>query len=169
MRQGPSFEEADRLVAEAFLDRHYRPTVVAVIRDAMGRYLIVQSAKDPATWYFPQGGIEEGETSLDAFHRELKEETGIEPDTLVVLGGLGVEDIDAPAGRADRRGFTRGKRYVPIQAIYLGKLALALDPSEVRCYSWAMPTIFRVRISDVRPEKRDFMMRLLDAAERPTR
>ena len=36
----------------------------------------------PDSWQFPQGGIENEEKPLDAAKRELKEETGINPDSL---------------------------------------------------------------------------------------
>lgn len=37
-------------------------------------------------WQFPQGGVATGETALDAMYRELKEETGLEREDVVLLG-----------------------------------------------------------------------------------
>lgn len=37
-------------------------------------------------WQFPQGGIQENETPVDAMFRELYEETGLEPAHVEVLG-----------------------------------------------------------------------------------
>lgn len=38
------------------------------------------------SWQFPQGGIHENETPLDAMYRELKEEIGLDRDQVKVLG-----------------------------------------------------------------------------------
>ena len=37
-------------------------------------------------WQFPQGGIKEDETPESAMYRELKEETGLEPEHVEVIG-----------------------------------------------------------------------------------
>ncbi|OGV49530.1 MAG: RNA pyrophosphohydrolase [Legionellales bacterium RIFCSPHIGHO2_12_FULL_42_9] len=38
------------------------------------------------TWQFPQGGLASGETPLDAMHRELHEEVGLDKHDITVLG-----------------------------------------------------------------------------------
>lgn len=47
-----------------------------------GRYLLVLRSNkeniDPSMWDIPGGGIEKGETALEAVTREVKEETGID-------------------------------------------------------------------------------------------
>jgi len=37
-------------------------------------------------WQFPQGGMKEGETPEEAMYRELKEEVGLNPEDVEVLG-----------------------------------------------------------------------------------
>ena len=37
-------------------------------------------------WQFPQGGLATGEEAIDAMYRELREETGLEREDVVVLG-----------------------------------------------------------------------------------
>lgn len=161
----PPFDQVEELVAEAFRDGHYRPTVVGVVRDTTGNYLLVQSAKDRDVWYFPQGGIEEGEDPTQALERELMEEIGIMSHDLVVSRILSVEDIDAPKDRTDRRGFRMGKRYVALQATFTGKTLLVHDESEVADLRWVHPAFFASHLSGVRSEKREHMLRLLKAAE----
>jgi 8-oxo-dGTP pyrophosphatase MutT (NUDIX family) len=38
------------------------------------------------SWQFPQGGINESETPVEAMHRELKEEIGLNPNDVEILG-----------------------------------------------------------------------------------
>lgn len=38
------------------------------------------------SWQFPQGGIDQGESPLDAMYRELHEETGLQPQQVEVMG-----------------------------------------------------------------------------------
>lgn len=56
----------------------YRPCVGIVLTNAEGRIFAGQRADmtDPA-WQMPQGGVDEGESPLDAAYRELEEETGV--------------------------------------------------------------------------------------------
>lgn len=36
-------------------------------------------------WQFPQGGLQEGETATQAMYRELKEETGLDPQDVEII------------------------------------------------------------------------------------
>lgn len=161
-----TFAEAERLMKEAFLKRLYRPTVVAVIQDAAGRLLVVQSVKDASIWMFPQGAIEEGEEIVGAFFRELEEEAGIRDGQLLVKRLLGVEDIDAPPDRDDKSSFSGGNRYAAVLARYLDKRPLALKEDKLSAYAWLPPPALKTRIDCIRREKRDYMLRLLSAAGR---
>ncbi len=38
------------------------------------------------SWQFPQGGIDQGETPMEAMYRELQEETGLNRDHVEVIG-----------------------------------------------------------------------------------
>lgn len=52
-------------------------TVGGMIIASDGEILLVQSKKWPNVYSFPGGKVELGETRVDAFIREIKEETGI--------------------------------------------------------------------------------------------
>ena len=55
--------------------------VVAVIRDPLGRFLVVKRSEQvvaPGQWCFPGGMIHQGESPAVALVRELREELGVE-------------------------------------------------------------------------------------------
>ena len=90
-----------------YVNKDYRPTVVACLQNKSGSYLLVRSIHD--SWFFPQGGIEAGEKLTDAFHRELSEELNIRRVQFKEV--LNVESVGYLPGRPQRGEFTKGKRY----------------------------------------------------------
>ena len=59
--------------------------VLVVVPNA-GRYLLVQERKHGQTWYLPSGGVELGESLLEAAVRETQEEAGILVSPKGILG-----------------------------------------------------------------------------------
>ena len=63
-------------------DGEYHLTVLCVLVDMEGRYLITKRKMDkhwaPGWWEVPGGAARAGETSLEAVIREVKEETGLD-------------------------------------------------------------------------------------------
>lgn len=61
------------------------PGVFAAITDERGRLLCVKHSYGDKRWSLPGGGIEDGETVMEALKREVREETGfeVEPDKLI--------------------------------------------------------------------------------------
>ena len=88
-----------------------RPAARVVCMDADGRVLLLRwrdHVSDEAIWEPPGGGIDPGETPLEAAIRELTEETG--------LPGAAVSDRFVPV----HRDFTwLGVRYVKTEPFYL--------------------------------------------------
>ncbi|MFH8568241.1 NUDIX hydrolase [Streptomyces sp. NPDC017993] len=86
------------------MESTHRPAVRVICLDAAHRVLLLRW-RDPlaGTWLWepPGGGIEPGETPLEAARRELVEETGLPPDAVV--------DRSVPVERDVR---WNGKRYV---------------------------------------------------------
>ena len=52
----------------------YRLGVLAVFQDSDNRLLVFRRIDAPDVWQFPQGGIDPGETPLEALRREVMEE-----------------------------------------------------------------------------------------------
>jgi 8-oxo-dGTP diphosphatase len=57
-------------------DPRHTVVVSCLVRNANGEVLLVRHHK--RGWEIPQGRVEEGESLLDALHREVREETGVE-------------------------------------------------------------------------------------------
>jgi putative (di)nucleoside polyphosphate hydrolase len=69
-----------------FIDeRGFRANVGIILTDGDGRVLIA-GRRGRGGWQFPQGGIQREETTEAAMYRELKEEVGLEPDDVDVVG-----------------------------------------------------------------------------------
>ena len=66
--------------------RYFRAGVGAVVLDPRGRVLVLERADVPGAWQFPQGGLDAGETPLEAARREAEEETGISAKALRLVG-----------------------------------------------------------------------------------
>jgi putative (di)nucleoside polyphosphate hydrolase len=65
---------------------HFRAGVVIVVRGPDGRVLAFERGDVPGQWQAPPGGLENGETPIDAAWRELAEETGLGPKDVAYVG-----------------------------------------------------------------------------------
>lgn len=67
-------------------------TVDIIAIDYTGeKILLIERKNDPfkGMWALPGGFVDENEDLIDAAHRELKEETSIEVETLIQVGAFG--------------------------------------------------------------------------------
>jgi len=64
----------------------FRAGVVAVVRRTDGLVLAFERSDPRGQWQLPQGGIEDGETPLEAVWRELFEETRLGPGQVHLSG-----------------------------------------------------------------------------------
>ncbi|MDG1948865.1 MAG: RNA pyrophosphohydrolase [SAR86 cluster bacterium] len=68
-------------------ESNYRLNVGLIIVNNYGKVLICKR-KNSNQWQFPQGGIDEGESPMEAAKREIFEEVGIKPSKIKVLGKI---------------------------------------------------------------------------------
>lgn len=55
----------------------WRHNVAAIVLDEAGHVLLGGNPGQNSHWHFPQGGVKEGESTLEALERELREEVGL--------------------------------------------------------------------------------------------
>jgi len=63
----------------------YRLNVGIILSNDEGRLFWARRIGQDA-WQFPQGGIDKEESPEQAMYRELKEETGLDPNDVDILG-----------------------------------------------------------------------------------
>ncbi len=96
----------------AMLPDGYRPCVgIALFNGAGQVFLGHRKGLDPALgWQMPQGGIDDGETALEAARRELAEEAGITASVLLdEIEGWLFYDLPGDLSKASWKGRWRGQ------------------------------------------------------------
>ncbi|MFJ5068288.1 NUDIX domain-containing protein [Kitasatospora sp. NPDC088556] len=142
--QHPPFD----LLADAAAAGIQRPSVSVLLVNRRGELLLVRRA--PSTllgglWELPGGGVEDGESVLDAGRRELREETGITGARFTAY--LGFDDYDNARGlRAREFAFTAVVGHDP---------DVVLSPEHDE-HQWVLPAELPDRLAD---HERDLITR----------
>ena len=92
----------------------YRPNVGIILCNAKNEVFWGKRVKEHA-WQFPQGGIDAGESPVQAMYRELREEVGLLPSHVRILGRTqGWLRYDVPSSwvRREWRGAYRGQKQI---------------------------------------------------------
>jgi len=134
-------QEFKQKINKLYSKMEYRPVGVAVlyrVKKNQPEFLIIQSAKDPSAWLFPQGGIEKGEDKKMNLERELEEELGVSfnSDLSNFCYGFHYDELDAESARKDKRGFSKGKAYFASLAKYSGNEKFSLQAEEIADAKW---------------------------------
>ena len=119
----------------------YRPCVVAVFTNEEGHILVCERSDVANAWQLPQGGIEPGESALNALYREMREEIGCDRFK-VVREGTGLVKYKFPE---DLRKPISKKWIGQSQNWFLTRLDpgaepdLSLGDGEFRAWKWQSP------------------------------
>lgn len=64
----------------------FRANAGIAVLNPKGQVLAVERSDSPGAWQLPQGGIDAGESALEAAYRELEEETTLPRDAVKLVG-----------------------------------------------------------------------------------
>jgi len=126
----------------------FRPNVAALLVDERGQLLICERYRLPGAWQFPQGGVDKGESKLEALRREVREEVSLEPDCYEVERQQGGYRYIYPPRIKKRK---RGQIYDGQEQTYFlcrlkpGDLEINIEaePREFGRYRWIWPEEFQ--------------------------
>ena len=92
----------------------YRPNVGIILCNGKNEVFWGKRVREHA-WQFPQGGIKSGESPEQAMYRELKEEVGLDPCHVKILGRTRNwlrYDVPQHWVRRENRGIYRGQKQI---------------------------------------------------------
>lgn len=138
-RHGPSRESG---IPSA--DNTYRSGVGVMLLNRQGQVFVGRRLRDPGDgWQMPQGGIEPGETPLDAALRELREEVGTNNvEQLAETAGWLSYDLPPDLIGHVWQGRWRGQRQKWFAMGFLGRdqdIRIATEHPEFSSWRWADP------------------------------
>ncbi|HEY0671385.1 MAG TPA: NUDIX domain-containing protein [Longimicrobiales bacterium] len=118
--------------------QRHRSAGIIVFRRAAGEclfLLILSRLTKRPLWEFPKGGVDEGETVLQAALRELFEETGIgEAEVKFIPAFERTEDYRFTSGRSDRRSLIH--KQVTYFLAETSKAEITLSAKESSEFAW---------------------------------
>lgn len=134
----------------------YRPCVGVMLLDAEGRIFVGERLDTPGAWQMPQGGIDDGETPVEAALRELQEETGITDAVLLAITSeWRTYDLPDHLSQQAWSGRYRGQAQIWAALRFTGSdsdIDLAAHHAEFRRYKWTSAKALLAEIVDFKRE-----------------
>ncbi len=122
----------------------YRPNVAGILRNSKGKVLVCERLGKDGAWQFPQGGVDDGETALEALYRELEEEIGVTRELYTVVEQRGGYRYKFAEGRL-KFGTYGGQEQTYFLCDYHGKksqIVIDTDHPEFQSADWIKPARF---------------------------
>lgn len=126
----------------------FRPNVAALVVNSAGNLLICERSNLPGAWQFPQGGVDKGESDLQALFREVREEIGLKKDHYEILRSRGGYRYLYPEDIREKKLKKHGN-HGQVQTYFLCKLRdnappvnVNQNPREFGAYRWILPEEF---------------------------
>jgi putative (di)nucleoside polyphosphate hydrolase len=126
-------------------DIKYRLNVAAILRNSAGKILIGEREDRAGAWQFPQGGVDEGESLVQALARELQEEISVKPSAYRVVHEKGPYYYQFGSGKVVK-GF-HGKQQHYFLADFIGSaddIDVETEHPEFRAIRWVAPEEFKI-------------------------
>lgn len=117
----------------------FRAGVGIIVCDDAGAVAVFERGEPVGSWQYPQGGIEAGESPLDAAWRELREETALTSHDVVLVAEL--DDWLAyelpPEARSAKTGMGQAQRWFLFRAHRLPLPVQLEHAGELRSWKWS--------------------------------
>ncbi len=114
--------------------KKYR-AVAAIIVSQGNKYLLVRKPRKDNAWQFPQGGVDEGESLIQAAQRELQEECGQDLRVTISSQSIGEYEYLFPESFTRHFGEYDGAHVVFFQAEWIDG-AVEIDNNEIVESRW---------------------------------